>query len=196
MCGWADHMAPSGGQCRCINSRKAVTRHEPHDSFAQLVCGSVRDARLMQDDGKLSDRSSERSARMLGPLPHGHCPMLNLTPEEKRWRTVLENATVGVWNLTPQSGIVHYSHAWKAKLGFPSVDATDSTSFWRSRVHPDDFIPMLRALRLHLDGYTKTYEMRFRLRDGNFRYVAVKSRGRVVERDQHGIALRVVGTMV
>ncbi len=122
--------------------------------------------------------------------------MLNLTPEEKRWRTVLENATVGVWNLTPQSGIVHYSHAWKAKLGFPSVDATDSTSFWRSRVHPDDFIPMLRALRLHLDGYTKTYEMRFRLRDGNFRYVAVKSRGRVVERDQRGEAVRVVGTMV
>jgi PAS domain S-box-containing protein len=122
--------------------------------------------------------------------------MLDLTLEEKRWRAVLENATVGVWNLTPQSEIVHYSPGWKAKLGFPSVDATDSTSFWRSRVHPDDFAPMLRALRLHLDGYTKTYEMRFRLRDGNFRYVAVKSRGRVVERDQHGIALRVVGTMV
>src|SRR5258706_6349354 len=150
----------------------------------------------MQDDGKLSDRSSARSARMLGPLPHGHCPMLNLTPEEKRWRTALENATVGVWNLTSQSGIVHYSHAWKTNVGFPSVDPTDSDLFWRSRVHPDDFIPMLRALRLHLDGYTKPYEMRFRLRDGNFRYVAVKSRGRVVERDQRGEAVRVVGTMV
>jgi hypothetical protein len=55
---------------------------------------------------------------------------------------------------------------------------------------------MLRALRLHLDGFTATYEMGFRLRAGDDRYVAVLSRGRVVERDHRGGPLRMIGTMV
>ena len=49
---------------------------------------------------------------------------------------------------------------------------------------------------VHLDGYTPLYEVRFRLRAGDFRYVTVLSRGRVVERDTRGQALRMLGTMV
>ena len=122
--------------------------------------------------------------------------MPELTQEEERWRVALENAVFGVWDLNPRCEMVQYSPQWKARLGFARIDSPDSTSFWRSRVHPDDFNPMLRALRLHMDGYTPTYETRFRLRAGNFRYVSVLSRGRVVERDHQGDAVRVVGTMV
>ena len=122
--------------------------------------------------------------------------MQDLTLEEIRWHAALGNATMGVWDLNPQAERVHYSPQWRAKLGFGVADAPDSTSFWRSRVHPDDFNPMLRALRLHLDGYTPSYDMRFRLRGGNFRYVTVMSRGRVVERNARGDAVRMVGTMV
>jgi PAS domain-containing protein len=122
--------------------------------------------------------------------------MPDLTHEEERWRVALEHAVFGMWDLDPRSEKVQYSPQWKARLGFPRIDGPDSTAFWRSLVHPDDFNPMLRALRLHLDGYTPTYEMRFRLRAGNFRYLAVLSRGRVVERDDRGDALRMIGTMV
>jgi PAS domain-containing protein len=122
--------------------------------------------------------------------------MPDLTHEEQRWRVALENAVFGLWDLNPQSEMVQYSPQWKARLGFARIDSPDSTSFWRSRVHPDDFNPMLRALRLHLDGYTPSYEMRFRLRAGNFRYLTVLSRGRVVERDHRGDGVRMIGTMV
>ena len=122
--------------------------------------------------------------------------MSDLTHEEERWRLALENAVFGLWDLQPRTETVQYSPPWKARLGFARIDSPDRTSFWRSRVHPEDFNPMLRALRLHLDGYTATYEMRFRLRAGDFRYLAVLSRGRVVERDHRGDAVRMIGTMV
>jgi PAS domain S-box-containing protein len=122
--------------------------------------------------------------------------MPDLTPEEERWRTALQNADFGMWDLDPKNETVRYSPQWKARLGFAQIDSPDRTSFWRSLVHPDDFNPMLRGLRLHMDGYTPTYEMRFRLRAGNFRYVSVLSRGRVVERDEQGDALRIIGTMI
>lgn len=122
--------------------------------------------------------------------------MSNRTIEERRWAQAVENATFGVWDLDPRLDVVHYSPQWKAHLGFPRIDAPDSTAFWRCRVHPDDFDAMLRSLRCHLDGYSASYAMRFRLRINGSGYRTVLSRGRVVERDHRGIATRMIGTMV
>lgn len=117
------------------------------------------------------------------------------TAEEERWRLAVETAAFGVWDLDPRAELVHYSPQWKASLGFDSADRPDSTSFWRSRVHPEDLAPMMAALRSHLDGFSPTYDMRFRLLDGGGRYCNVLSRGRVVERNERGDAVRMVGTM-
>lgn len=122
--------------------------------------------------------------------------MSYITPEQERWRLALEGASFGVWDLDPRADQVHYSPVWKARLGLTPVDAPDSTAFWRQRVHPDDLAPMLGALRAHVDGDTPAYEMQFRLRGGGAGWRRVLSRGRVVERDAQGQALRVVGTMV
>lgn len=118
------------------------------------------------------------------------------TVEERQWLAGIEDASFGVWDLDPRLELVHYSPQWKARLGFPQVHAPDSTSFWRSRVHPDDFQAMLRALRAHLDGFAPHYEMQFRLRGNGFGYRTVLSRGRVVARDHRGDATRMVGTMI
>lgn len=122
---------------------------------------------------------------------------LPLVDDDTRWRRALAQGAAGFWDLAPRLETVRYTAPWKARLGFPRIDLPDSTSSWRSRVHPDDHDAMLRRLRLHLDGYTPTYEARFRLRAGpEDRYITVESRGRVVARDARGDALRMVGTMV
>lgn len=117
-------------------------------------------------------------------------------PQELRWRCAIEAGLFGVWDLNPVLDIVHYSPQWKVQLGFPQVFASDSTSFWRCRVHPADREAMLAALRAHVDGYTPTYEMQFRLRSNGSGYRTVLSRGRVVERDHRGNAARMIGTMI
>ena len=80
-------------------------------------------------------------------------------------------------------------------LGYDGVDGPDSTATWRGRVHPEDLAQMLAALSAHLRGLSPGYECEFRLRaaDGSYRWVL--SRGRVVERDEQGQALRAVGTL-
>ena len=118
------------------------------------------------------------------------------TVEVQRWLRAVENATFGVWDLDPLLETVHYSPKWKARLGFPRLHAADSTGFWRCRVHPDDFYPMHGSLRAHLDGHASSYEMRFRLRSNGSGYRTMLSRGRVVARDPHGNATRMMGTMV
>lgn len=122
--------------------------------------------------------------------------MSDLTVEEQGWLQAIGTATFGVWDLDPRLEMVHYSPPWKARFGFPQIQAPDSTGFWRSRVHPEDFSSMLGSLRSHLDGFSSSYEMQFRLRTNGSGYRTVLSRGRVVERDHRGNATRMVGTMV
>ena len=58
-------------------------------------------------------------------------------------------------------------------------------------IHPADVESVVLAWRLHLAGSTAEYDMQFRLRDGRS---WLRSRGRVIERDNAGNALRMVGT--
>ncbi len=116
--------------------------------------------------------------------------------EISTWRTAVERGAFGVWDLNPPLELVHYSPRWKEHLGYPHPDQPDSTAFWRCRVHPEDLPPMMAALREHFDGFTASYEQRFRLRSNGSGYRTVYSRGRVVARDHSGNVLRMVGTMV
>ncbi|WP_077034282.1 PAS domain-containing protein [Pelomonas sp. KK5] len=116
--------------------------------------------------------------------------------QHPRWRQAIEDARLGVWDLRPELEAVQHSPQWKARLGFPDPHEADSTHFWRCRVHPDDLDAMLDAMRTHARGDAPHYEARFRLRSNGSGYRLLHSRGRVVERDGLGRALRIVGTMI
>jgi PAS domain S-box-containing protein len=114
---------------------------------------------------------------------------------EQRWGLAVQSAGFGVWDLDVPGHLVRYSPQWKAMLGYGDGDEADSTAIWRARVHPEDLQPMLEALSGHLRGERPAYEIEFRLHaaDGSWRWVL--SRGRVVERNAQGEALRAVGTL-
>jgi PAS domain S-box-containing protein len=114
---------------------------------------------------------------------------------EHRWGLAVQSAAFGVWDLDVPGHAVHYSPQWKAMLGYGHSAEADATQTWRARVHPDDLPGMLDALSRHLEGREPAYEAEFRLRTADGRYRWVLSRGRVVERDPRGQALRAVGTL-
>jgi len=109
--------------------------------------------------------------------------------------TGLMEAPWGPWELDPRQEQVRYAPHWKSHLGYAHIDELESTRTWRSRVHPDDLVPMLGALRAHLDGWTSEYHTTFRLRDARGHFRRVLSRGRVVGRDGSGGPVRMVGRM-
>ncbi len=120
----------------------------------------------------------------------------DLHPSEQRLDLAARNAGFGIWDLDVRNERVHYSPGWKAMLGYDETDEPDNTATWRDRVHPDDLAPMLARLNDHLQDSTPSYEMEFRLRAADGRYRWVLSRGRVVERDAQGEALRAIGTLI
>jgi signal transduction histidine kinase len=61
--------------------------------------------------------------------------------------------------------------------------------------HPDDLPGVRRGAAAHLRGETTVYEREFRVKDATGGWSWVLLRGRVVERDAKGRALRMLGTV-
>jgi diguanylate cyclase (GGDEF)-like protein/PAS domain S-box-containing protein len=70
-----------------------------------------------------------------------------------------------------------------------------STDDWRSRaVHPDDLPRVQQILQNHIVGQTEFFESEHRIRNAQGEWIWVRSRGKVVERDEAGNPLRIAGT--
>ncbi|MCC5839157.1 MAG: PAS domain S-box protein [Opitutales bacterium] len=117
-----------------------------------------------------------------------------LVESEQRWDAALSGSELGVWDWNPITQKCYYSPHYCSMLGYKPGDFGDSGEDWSRRVHPDDYRSALAAIRDHLEGHTPTYsaEFRIRARDGQWKWIL--DRGRVMQRDAAGRAIRMVGT--
>ncbi len=67
---------------------------------------------------------------------------------------------------------------------------------WGHLMHPDDLPSTLRALRTHLGGGSASFEAEYRIRHADGRWIWFYSRGKIVQSDQTGKPLRMVGTLM
>ncbi|MBM9403473.1 diguanylate cyclase [Gluconacetobacter azotocaptans] len=100
----------------------------------------------------------------------------------------------GLWDRNVVTGEIRYSHGWVELLGYDLDHISNRIEDSYDRVHPDDLAYVQATMCAHFEGRTPSYEVEHRLRakDGTFKWVL--TRGRVIERDAAGRALRMVGT--
>lgn len=67
---------------------------------------------------------------------------------------------------------------------------------WGHLMHPDDLPSTLRALRAHLSGGSAAFDAEYRVRHTDGRWIWFSSRGKIVQTDQMGKPLRMVGTLM
>jgi PAS domain S-box-containing protein len=110
-----------------------------------------------------------------------------------RLELALEAVTSGSWDWSLSRQQVVLSRSWLSGLGYSISTETHGEGFWRDTLHPDDRGAWQAALDTHLDGSESVFVARGRRRasDGSWRWY--QDRGRVVERDARGVAVRIVG---
>lgn len=106
----------------------------------------------------------------------------------------LEGAALGIWDFNLLVGKVQFYGQAEQMLGYAPSELGTQISRWTDLLHPDDRDAAKQALTQHLKGNTALYQCEFRLRhkDGGYRWIF--SQGRVIERDLHGRAVRLVGS--
>ncbi|MEF3695756.1 EAL domain-containing protein [Desulfolutivibrio sp.] len=113
---------------------------------------------------------------------------------ESRLKLALEAANEGLWDWNVATGEVYFSPGYYRMLGFEPEAFASTVEGWMDLIHPHDTEMVKRLEVEHLGRHKENYEFEFRMRDGSGDWRWILSKGKVVERDGQGDALRVVGT--
>jgi PAS domain S-box-containing protein len=109
-------------------------------------------------------------------------------PELALWGT-----EIGLWDWDVVNDRLTWINDWCEHSQLAAFSGYGHEQLWSSRIHPEDLPAYREALTRHLDGQTPPYDIEYRLRNRDDAWVWIHERGRVIERDSTGRALRSVG---
>ena len=202
---------------------RAGTRHEA--TYTNLPAGDYRfEVRGSNHDGVWNDRSASVAlvvdrvwwARplmlalyvalallVIARMSHEHVRRREqerahhraLTERENRLRLALWGSGDEFWDWDLRSDKLVATGVGDI-LGGASAEHPASTSRWiDANVHPDDRDAVDRGIADHISGRTAQLELEHRLRSRNGAWLWVQVRGKIVEHDEDGKALRMCGTV-
>lgn len=114
--------------------------------------------------------------------------------DRRRLELALEAGELGFWDWHIPTDVVQFGGQWESILGYSPDEMPPHAHDWEERVHPDDIVSVRERLTKHLEGKSPLYESEHRLKAKDGSWVWVLHRGRVVERDEQGRAIRALGT--
>jgi len=116
--------------------------------------------------------------------------------EAERLSYVLHGSSQGFWDWNFASGRVEFSRTFASMLGYELAELAPSIETWKALVHPDDLVAVTARAQAskRADPAAVQYDDEYRVRHKDGRWVWVQVRGRVVERDTSGGAVRAAGT--
>lgn len=114
---------------------------------------------------------------------------------ERTLNQALDAVSDGIWEWNLKSVRINLDSRSEAMFGLDSDKDYSSEQIF-IYVDADDVPGIMANLQSHLDGLTDKYDQVFRVHrpDGSMRWV--RGRGRIIERDADGHAIRIVGTNV
>ena len=159
------------------------------------------DAKLF-GEGHFDHRSPVRTGSEMGMLAHTLNRMAAALQERtaaarqsaERLSLALEGSEQALFDWDIATNRVYYSARASVLRGGPNMETEVSPDDMRAFVHPDDIDRVLAALNEAIRGTVAVYEAEFRVLHADGTWIWLRSRGRVVERDAEGRALRLVGT--
>lgn len=105
------------------------------------------------------------------------------------------SGNLGHWYLDFESSEVVFNVLKIQALGYSLDEIPHPTpyTFFTSRLHPDDYYPVMKNMKDHMDNITDVYEVEYRIqaKDGSYKWFY--DRGRVTQRDKDNNALFAAG---
>jgi len=117
-----------------------------------------------------------------------------LRENEKRWTLALAGTGDGVWDWNLLTDDVFYSDGWLEMLGYSKNEITGGYKSWEKLVHPNDLPNVLKIIDNYIKGNTDAYTAEYRMKAKNGKYKWILDRGKIIERDNKGKPVRMIGT--
>ncbi len=112
---------------------------------------------------------------------------------QERLAMASKAAGIGVWDWNLATDETTFSDTFYTMLGYEPGELPMCLQTWVDLVHPDDLESAVADIQKHRDGATELYVNEHRLRTKQGEWLWIRDVGEIVERDAHGIPLRMVG---
>ena len=113
---------------------------------------------------------------------------------ESRLAVALESSGAAAWNIDVRKGEVHFDESYSTMLDLPRHPPVRKMDELLALIHPDDLERAVAALDVVMAGPNDRLDLELRQITASGRPIWVVVSARVVERDEQGVATRIVGS--
>ncbi len=119
---------------------------------------------------------------------------IELRRSDERYAMILNAVNDGFWDWSIPTGSAYFSSNYYAILGYEDNEFPADYASWRVLVHSEDIDRVEKDLQSSIEtGIGFAIDLRMRTKSGEWLWVS--TRGKAVELDAYGKALRMVGTL-
>ncbi|MDL2206827.1 PAS domain-containing protein [Eubacteriales bacterium OttesenSCG-928-N13] len=128
-------------------------------------------------------------------IDHSKRMELQLKSNVDELNLISQISGLGIWDWDLQTGIINHNENYIRMLGYDPETFNKSTDIvdWEDTVHPDDQQDSIADLQAHIQGKTDHYSRDIRVKNCKGEYIWVNDIGKVLEYDQDGKPMRVLG---
>lgn len=156
---------------------------------------------IMEARNSLEQRVQERTQELLALNTHlaeeiqYRQEIANqLRISEERYDLAVSGTNDGLWDWDINSDHVYYSPVWMKILGYEGQDLPATVNTWFDLLHPNEQPLAQQAVQEHLAGHTEVYNVVYRMKHREGRYLWIEAKGKCL-RDDQGNPYRMVGTI-
>lgn len=182
----------SEAEVRQEMARARALEHSHFEFRHRRADGTVRDVRVFSGPVRIGD--TIRLYSIVDDESERRSAQRALEDSERKLRLALEAAKQGIFDLNLATGEITVTPGDSTLLGDSPGALRETHAAWIERLHPDDRQRTLALLEGYLAGLTQMYRAEYRRRtpDGSWRWIL--SQGRVIDRDENGKPIRMLGT--
>ena len=118
----------------------------------------------------------------------------SIEESEKRYSYVMDATLEGIWDWDVATGALRHNDRWYSILGREENETPSTVDRFISKLHPDDRKMVMERVKACLEGKQEYYYSEHRMVKVDGSSTWVLDRGKVVERDEKGTPLRMVGS--
>ncbi len=184
--------SPAPAEIRKKAEQKARTAKPP-----PLESMSLEEIRLMFHEMQVTLLETELlndhlRSRLAEYDEHAKEDLLQTT---QRFDFALQATNTGLWDWNVQTGEVVFTEQWAAMVGYTLDELRPlSIQTWMDLCHPDDLRISDALLKKHFADETGFYQCEARMKHKDGHWIWVMDRGKVIEWDEYGNPLRMIGT--